>query len=175
MGVIKENMKKSNFIIFTIVLVSMVIFSHCKKKTYTLDSAPSKVEGLNGSWTLYSVIQVDEISLSKEEKDISSFYIPEDGNDVTTCTFSSSDRTFTITPGSEGRNYLPSSGTWSFDDDQYPQYIYIEDENGVVSTLKLQGPTRPVDQYLKFSFQRTCIIDGVEKEYVGYRYEFNRN
>jgi hypothetical protein len=167
-------MKRTNYILILIALLSVTMLSQCKKKTYTLDPPPSKIEGLNGDWSLYSVIQVDEISLSKGEKDISQFYIGSDTTTVMQANFSSSDKTFTITPGTMGRNYLPSSGTWTFDDNDYPQYIYLVDDNGVETTLKLQAPTRPVDTELKFSFQRSCIINGEEKEYVGYRYEFNR-
>jgi hypothetical protein len=167
-------MKKSNYIFILIAILSVALLSQCKKKTYTLDPPPSKIEGLNGDWSLYSVIQVDEISLSKGEKDISQFYLGSDTTTVMQASFSSTNKTFTITPGTMGRNYLPSSGTWTFDDNEYPQYIYLIDDNGVETTLKLQGPTRPQDTQLKFSFQRSCIINGEEKEYVGYRYEFNR-
>lgn len=166
-------MKKSKYIILVTLLLTTVFLSRCAK-TYTLDSPPSKVEGLNGDWKLYSVNEVDEISLSKDERDISEFYIGDNSEDVLSISFNSSDKTFMITTGEIGRNYLPSSGTWSFDDDNYPQYIYLKDDDGVVTALKLQGPTRPQDMQLKFSFQRFCFIDGEEKEYVGYRYEFNR-
>ena len=167
-------MKKSKYILLSSIFLGLLLFGNCTKKTYTLDDPVSKIEGLNGSWTLYSVVQVDEISLSKDERDISSFYIGDGTVEVLEVTFKSSDKTFEIVLGDIGRNYLPTSGTWSFDDNNFPQFIYLEEDNGTVTTLKLQGPTRPQDQKLKFSFQRSCTILGEEKEYVGYRYEFNR-
>lgn len=168
-------MRRSKYLLLSGILLGLLLFGNCTKKTYTLDEPASKIEGLNGSWTLYSVVQVDEVSLSKDERDISSFYIGDGTVEVPEVTFKSSDRTFEIVLGEIGRNYLPSSGTWSFDDDNFPLYIYLEEDNGTITTLKLQGPTRPQDQKLKFSFQRSCTILGEEKEYVGYRYEFNRN
>ncbi len=165
-------MKK--IIILILPLFFLLTLSDCKKETYTLDPPGSKVEGISASWQINTVIQVDEIDLSKAERDLSDFYINEFSTALLEITFKSSDMTFIITPGSSGRNYLPSTGTWSFDDDNYPSYIYLVDSDGVITTLKLQGPTRPQDQQLKFSFQRTCMLDGVETEYVGYRYEFNR-
>lgn len=167
-------MKNSRYLILVCLSIGLVFLTQCKKQTYTLDPPPSKIEGLSGSWSLYSVIQVDEISLSKGERNLSEFYVGPDSTDLMKVTFNSSDFTFTITPGALGRNYLPSSGTWSFDNNDYPEFIYLEDDLGVTTTLKLQGPTRPQDSQLKFSFQRSCMIDGEEKEYVGYRYEFNR-
>jgi len=167
-------MKKSRYLILVCLTLGVVFLSQCKKQTYTLDPPPSKIEGLNGDWSLFSVIQVDEISLSKGERNISEFYIGPDSTDLMQVTFNSSNFTFTITPGAIGRNYLPSSGSWSFDNNDYPQFIYLTDDMGITTTLKLQGPTRPQDTVLKFSFQRSCVIDGEETEYVGYRYEFNR-
>jgi len=123
---------------------------------------------------LYSVKQVDELSLAKEERDLSIYYLGNDSENVMSISFKSSDRTFEIELGDHGRNFLPSSGTWSFDNDNFPKYIYLEDDNGVVTTLKLGGPTRPQDQQLKIAFQRSCTVGGEVKEYVGYRYEFNR-
>jgi hypothetical protein len=167
-------MKKTRYISLIIVVLATALLSQCKKETYTLGPPPSKIAGLNGDWKLYSVVQVDELSLAKGERNISEFYIDPDSTDVMQVNFNSDNFTFFISLGSIGRNYLPASGTWSFDNNDYPQYIYLEDEAGIITTLKLQGPTRPVDTQLKFSFQRSCIIDGEVKEYVGYRYEFNR-
>lgn len=167
-------MMKVKFIALFGLMISFLLFSQCNKKTYTLEPAASKVEGLNGNWELSDVVQVDELSLAKDERSITQFYISDTSTSVLKVSFSSTDRTFEITLGAMGRNYLPVSGTWTFDDDNYPSYIYLKDSNGAITTLKLQGPTRPQDQELKFSFQRSCILDGEMTEYVGYRYEFNR-
>lgn len=162
--------------ILLIILPLFFLFSltECKKKTYTLDPPVSKVEGVNGTWELYSVVQVDELDLAKAERNISNFYIDQNSTNVLQITFKSSDMTFEVVLGDIGRNYLPTSGSWYFDDDNYPEYIYLEDEDGNSTELSLQGPTRPQDNQLKYSFKRSCVIDGVEEEYVGYRYEFNR-
>lgn len=165
-------MKK--IIIVALPLILLLGLNNCKKKTYTLDPPASKVEGLGGDWELYSVVIIDEIDLAKAERDISQFYISDSSTSVLKASFTSADRSFEITPGSMGKNYLPTSGTWSFDDDNYPSYIFLKDDDGIVTRLKLQGPTRPQDQKLKFSFNRFCEIDAVDTEYVGYRYEFNR-
>jgi hypothetical protein len=167
-------MKNSKYIVVFVVLLGQLFFNNCTKKTYTLDPAADKVAGLNGDWELYSVIEVDEISLSKGERDISEFYLGDGTVEVLKVNFNSSNKTYEIIPGDIGRNYLPSSGTWSYDDNNYPEFIYLKDDNGEITTLKLQGPTRPQDQKLKISFQRSCSIGGESVEYVGYRYEFNR-
>lgn len=165
-------MKK--IIVLILPLFLLFTLSECKKKSYTLDPPASKLEGINGSWELANVVQVDEIDLAKAERDISDFYINEGSTNVLEITFNSSDMTFEVVLGDIGKNYLPASGTWSFDDTNFPEYIYLVDEDGNTTVLSLQGPTRPQDQQLKFSFKRFCIIDAVDTEYVGYRYEFNR-
>jgi hypothetical protein len=169
-----KEMKKLKYLSLMLLLLTTVLVSRCNKKTYSLDPPPSKVEGLNGDWKLYKVIEVDEISLAKNERDISGFYIGDNTDSVLNITFNSPEKTFFITDGEIGRNYLPSSGTWTFDNDDFPQFLNLIDDEGEITRLKLQGPTRPQDMQLKFSFQRFCIVDDEFKEYVGYRYEFNR-
>ncbi len=160
------------FLLLILILTSFVV-SNCKK-TYTLDPPGSKIEGLGGTWELYSVVQVDQTDLAKAERDLSSFYLGDGSTDVMKITFNSSDFTFEVELGEIGRNFLPDSGTWEFDDDNFPQFIYLKDDEGNVTELEMLGPTRPQDQQLKFSFNRSCTIDGELIEYVGYRYEFNR-
>jgi len=166
-------MKRNRIYLLFILILTSVVVSNCKK-TYTLDPPESKIEGINGSWELYSVVQVDQTDLAKAERDISIFYLGDGTTSVMIITFNSSDFTFEVELGDIGRNYLPSSGTWKFDDDNFPQYIYLTDDEGNVTELEMLGPTRPQDQQLKYSFNRSCTIDSELIEYVGYRYEFNR-
>ena len=166
-------MMKSRIFLLLILILTSVVVSNCKK-TYTLDSPASHVDGINGTWELYSVVQVDEFDLAKPERDISNFYLGDGSTSVMKISFNSSDFTFEITVGEMGKNYLPTSGTWKFDDDNFPQFIFLKDDEGNITTLTMQGPTRPQDQQLKYSFDRSCTIDGDFIPYVGYRYEFNR-
>lgn len=154
-------------------IFSVFLLVQCKKE-YNLDAPGNKVEGLNGNWELYNVVQVDEIDLAKNERNISTLYVGDGTVEVMNITFKSSDKTFEVILGDKGKNYLPGSGTWAFDNDTFPLYLYLTDEEGAVTTLTLQGPTRPQDQQLKFSFKRSCFIEEENKDYVGYRYEFNR-
>ena len=165
--------KNKIYLLFVLMLTAFVV-SNCKKTEHTLDSPASKIEGINGSWELYSVIQVDETDLAKAERDLSVFYLGDGSTDVMIITFNSSDFTFEIEIGEIGRNYLPTSGTWEFDDNNFPKFIYLTDDEGIVTELELQSSTRPQDQQLKFSFNRSCTIEGILTQYVGYRYEFNR-
>ena len=166
-------MNKNRIYLLLILILTSVFVSNCKK-TYTLDSPASHVDGINGTWILYSVVQVDEFDLAKPERDISKFYLGDGSISVMEITFNSSDFTFEITLGQIGKNYLPTSGTWKFDDDNFPKYIFLKDDEGNVTTLTMQAPTRPQDQQLKYSFDRSCTIDGDFVPYVGYRYEYNR-
>ena len=166
-------MKKNRIYLLLVLILTAVAVSNCKK-TYTLDPPASKIDGINGSWILYSVVQVDQTDLAKAERNISEFYLGDGSSAVMEITFNSSDFTFEVQLGDIGRNFLPSSGTWEFDDDNFPQFIYLTDDEGNVTELEMQGPTRPQDQQLKYSFNRSCTIEDELIQYVGYRYEFNR-
>ena len=166
-------MNRNRIYLLLILMLTSFVVSNCKK-TYTLDPPGSKVDGLNGSWELYNVVQVDQTDLAKAERDISNFYLGDGSTSVMEITFNSSDFTFEVKLGDIGRNYLPSSGTWEFDDDNFPQFIFLTSDEGEVTVLQMLGPTRPQDQQLKYSFNRNCTIEDELIQYVGYRYEFNR-
>jgi len=166
-------MNRNRIYLLLILILTSVVVSNCKK-TYTLDPPGSKVEGINGTWVLYNVVQVDQTDLAKAERDISKFYLGDGTTSVMEIIFNSSDFTFEVKLGEIGRNYLPSNGTWKFDDDNFPKFIFLTDDEGNVTELEMQGPTRPQDQQLKYSFNRNCTIGGELIQYVGYRYEFNR-
>lgn len=167
-------MNKNRIYFLMIIVLTSIIVSNCKKTEYKLDPPGSHVEGINGTWELYSVIQVDEVDLAKSERDLSEFYLGDGTTEVMKISFNSSDFTYQVILGDIGKNYLPTSGTWEFDDDNFPQLVFLDDGEGNITTLSLQGPTRPQDQQLKFSFKRSCTIENELTEYVGYRYEFNR-
>ena len=166
-------MTKNRIYILMILILTSVIVSNCKK-TYTLDEPESKIEGINGTWILYSVVQVDEVDLAKAERSLTDLYIGDGTTSVMEITFNSSNFTYEVTLGEIGKNYLPTNGTWEFDNNEFPEFIYLDDGQGNITVLTMQGPTRPQDQHLKFSFKRSCTIENELTEYVGYRYEFNR-
>lgn len=140
----------------------------CEEKSRIEIGEPfSKLEGINDSFTLIQVVQVDERSQSlSNTMDISHIFIK---NDPPKITFNSNDKTFTLEPG-DSPNYLINNGSWSFDDDDFPTALFLSG-NGEMIDLDLERTIRTIDNTLEFKFTRTCSGSAS----VGYIYIFERN
>jgi hypothetical protein len=152
-----------------LAVLALVVITSCSKEP-ELGPEPNRFEGLSGSWTLQRVVQVDFTDPANRTRDISRFFLAEDEGTNQVITFNRSDRSFTVSEGAKGPNLLGESGTWSFDDERFPTRIVVS-RNGDVSEWRLNGPARPQDRTLRFSVVNQCDGD----DYVGYRFEFNRN
>lgn len=113
----------------------------------------SKVEGINGDWQLVSFSQRDENNPIKEIRDLSEYYIVP-GEDATRIHFNSTDFTYQVEPG-PGRNFFGISGTWSFDNNTAPSFLYLEQENDTLE-IKLGSMPRIFDQQLNLELPRYC-------------------
>lgn len=157
-------------------LALLALLPACQKDNIPPLGTPySQVEGINDDWKLVGILQVDELTGGTlRQLDVSSLLL---GGNPATATFSSGDRTFSATPN-DSRIYLPSSGTWAFDDDTYPTKLILTDGNGNVSELPLQRPARErVDQNLVVKFTRPIgdCADIEKPGAVSYIYTFTRN
>lgn len=141
--------------------------SSCKPERLVLDPAPSKLDGIQGTFTLVEVVQVDDNAApgTTDEMDVSKAFI---GTTPATISFNSEAFTFTYNTGSSP-DFLGASGQWAFDDNDYPTKIMMD--NGVQYELQLLHTIRPQDAYLQVELQRSC--NGAES--VKYRYKFQRN
>lgn len=142
-------------------------FTACKKKDYVLDPAPSKLEGIDGTFVLSQVNQVDQKTLSVDNTlDVSAVFI---GNNPAQISFNSTDMTFTYTPGST-IDFIGASGTWAFDDNEYPSLISMNSTTGQFD-LSLLRTIRPSDQTLEVQLDRMCRGEVTSS----YQYVFSRN
>ena len=133
-----------------------------------------KVEGLADTWKLTSIQQVDELNGSNEEAlDVSSFLV---GSQAATISFMA-DGSYTINPGSS-KMYVPSEGSWAFDQNDYPSTIELSNgSNNFSIQLVTAAPVKEKpDNRLIYKYVRpigNCAI--IEKAgAVGYIYEFER-
>ncbi len=151
-------------LIIIISIIQLTIGS-CKEDRPELPPAGSKVEGIQDDWSLFKVMQYDEIS--QKELDVSSVYI---GADPMKMNFKieGQDTLYTITTGSS-INYLGNNGTWRFDDNEFPTTLTINFD-GNDHILKLNRTVRPQDQTLEFKFSKVCS----GKRVVSYNYTFKR-
>lgn len=163
--------------LFSFIILTVVTLSSCQEtKDFILDSPMSKITGISDTWKLSQVVQIDVLTKIQErrEMDISSLSI---GADPMTLNFTS-DGNYTVNAGSS-LNYLGStSGTWSFNDNDYPTQVNIN-SNGETTVLQLFAPTREIDMQLKIGVFRYCGLpddNGVLQAEItsGYIYVFDR-
>lgn len=159
------------------LLIFLASLSSCQEtQDLVLDPPLSKVVGISDTWRLTQIVQVDFLTKIPErrERDITTLAI---GANPMTVSFTT-DGNYSLNAGSS-LNYLGAeSGTWAFNNNDYPTLINIS-ANGINSELSLYGPTREIDSYLKVGVQRYCNIpddNGVPQATptLGYVYIFER-
>jgi len=143
-------MKNIAYIIFTVTL----LFSSCRPELETDPGEPfDKVAGLDGDWKLYSFVQQDLNNPIKEERDLSRYYIVDDVEPLT-ITFNASDRSFDVQI-TEGKNFFGEGGSWSYDNDQYPSFISLDD-GMETNTFSLGSMVREFDNTLTLQLEKGC-------------------
>lgn len=158
---------KGKFKIYMLLLLTAILMAGCKPEEIVLNPPPSKLEGINGTFTLNSVTQIDPFVIgSGNSLDITSAFTK---GAVPSITFNSSSFAFTFNPG-DAPNYLGAAGTWAFDNNDYPTLIAMNDGTNQYD-LKLLHTIRPQDEYLEVQFERSC--GGTVS--VIYQFKFARN
>lgn len=140
-------------------LLLLFIVGACKKDVIPPIGEPaSKLAGINATWRLTKVEQFDDkVAGDSKTFDITSFFTT---GSAPTIQFDSAAKTFRYNAGA-APNFLGDSGSWRFDDDNYPTVIFAKDGTaGRERTWVLGGPTRPVDTQLKLAIRRNgCAAD----------------
>lgn len=157
---------KNKWMLF--LLVAATSMAGCKKDRPELEAPGSKLEGINSNWEMVEVIQVDIASLQQKRLDVSEAFI---GSAPMKIKINSSDFTYTVTKGS-GPNYFGDSGSWAFDDNEFPTKVTLSPSAGEQKVLKLVRTIRPTDAFLNVMYSRTCPSD--EDPYVAYEFKFIR-
>lgn len=141
----------------------LLLLTACEQQTYEFGEPFSKLEGINGSFALTSVVQVDERStLLDNTRDISAFFI---GSEPAVISFNSTDFTYSLTPGTAPNFLGETSGSWQFDDNDFPTEIQLGTANPLV--LGLNRTIREIDNTLEFRLTRFCSgTAGVSYNYV---------
>jgi len=154
-----------------IVLVAIcgaVAISGCRDiRDAELGEPFSKIEGLTlTQWEITSISIVDGADPARSSRDFGDFYL--NGDSKLTLDFND-DGTFMVEVG-DGLNFLPSDGTWQFDDPDYPTKIILNAATNP-QELQLEAPTRKIDQELKVRFDKYfCVLEEGEPEVPVYSY-----
>jgi len=147
--------------IFKIAVVTAVIitsFGSCKQEKQELGPKASQVEGIVNNWILTKVDQIDvNVELAFQESDtlldVSEAILTSMPMEINI----SGDGTYTFTDG-DGRNMFDSlnTGTWGFDNDEYPSMIVFNKGTNQESNYPLIRPVRPQDPYLAVKYNKFC-------------------
>lgn len=163
---------KSTFINTFMLLSLVLLLGQCKPKLEGELGEPfDKVQGMAGTWQLSQFIQKDLNNPIKEERDLS--YIYDNGVDLPLrLSFSTTDRSYNVEM-TNGKNFFGENGTWSFDNDEVPSQLFLDDGNQVLS-FDLGSMVRPFDNQLNIELLRGCLGGESETETVIYIFKFNR-
>lgn len=160
-------------IISIIALAASLAIAGCKPDLKgELGSPSNKMEGMSGTWELSKFSQKDLNNPIQEERDLSDFYV--NGTDTPyRLTFNLSDMTYTVVPG-PGRNYFGSTGTWGFDNPDFPSLLNLYSATDTLQ-FDLGSMVRPFDNALNLELPRPCTDeDGNTTKTVIYQFQFNR-
>ncbi len=161
-------MKKYTFLLMLTAL-SLVT---CKPEiSGELGTRPERFGAMNGTWSIYSFSQLDLNNPIREERDLSEFYVIE-GETPLRISFNASDLTYAVTPG-PGKNYFGTSGTWGFDNAEFPSYLYLYGDDTL--RFDLGSIIKPTDTEMVLALPRLCD-DGAGNvlETVIYNFAFER-
>ncbi len=141
---------KSLYQIFFVVLAS-AIFVGCQPDEIEPIGTPlSYTEGIAGSWKLESVMLTDEIAASAEEPNAATDVTPYFNFSDYAVSFNGNN--FTIEAGNAPNFINMTSGTWAFDDPNYPTKVILTDGEQT-SELALDYAPKP-GWKLQVAFQR---------------------
>ncbi len=164
---IMKNIKMS----LVLSLSFLLALSACKKDIKEIGMPGSKVEGIKATWVLTKAVQVDELSLTKEAANIYGYFASS--SKLPNITFT--DTTYSVdTTGLDLNFFGAASGTWAFDDPEFPSTITFNPEGASSFELKLNGPIRPQDN-LRLSKEVHKSCKGKATWAMSYNLEFKRN
>ena len=154
-------MKKYIIPLLVLLAVSLTMNS-CKKDYGKVGDWPSKAAGIKGTWKATKVVQVDYAAKDKGAdiymKNVSDVY------SLTDFIITFDNQNFTIS--GTGHNFAKlSTGTWSFDAEDFPSKINLTD-NTVSDAFSLVAP--PKEGFDEFIISYDRYVSG--KKTVGYEY-----
>ena len=152
-----------------LVLLAAFFFTTCEDENYEIGPAFSKLEGIEGTWVLDKIIQVDftRRPVFDIKIDVSDILIGDDPLEVS---FDAQNFSYTVDPGTTS-HLLGDGSTWRFDDNDYPTAIIFSIDGQDVQA-NLAKTIRTIDDELQFEFPKLC--SAVENPEFGYQYTFIR-
>lgn len=151
-------MRNSLFLFISAAILTFSV-SGCKpEKELKMGPRASQLDGIAGTWVLVKTQQIDvNVQLAFVESDtlldISDVLI--DGNPME-ITFDKTTFNYTIKSGACSDMFNAASGTWKFDDVNYPSQVIFNQGTSPEKTLFLKHSIRPQDPYLILKANKLC-------------------
>jgi hypothetical protein len=155
MQLMKNNMKQ---ILFALVLSISVLA--CKPEPRELGPRANQSEGINGTWVLTKIDQIDvNVELAFQESDtlldVTQAMLTSAPMEIS---FDKTSKNFEITSGAGSEFFGNTMGSWEFDNDDYPSYLQLNNPFGP-QIYSLIRPVRPQDAYLAIKYNKMCGSD----------------
>lgn len=153
----------------TIISITLLGLASCRPDPYKdIGARQGTTDGLNGSWQVSKVEVIDLTTPVPEARDLSDFYLGQ--SDLLGLSFNVSDNSYTVQNSSVPTNPFGSSGSYSFDDDNYPSKITFISSDMDTVNADLAGIVRSIDAFAGFSVTKSHC----DENYVVYSFTFKR-
>lgn len=151
---------KSIIKINLLILGVIIGFSSCKKEEASIGEPFSRKEGISGTWVVNKVIQVDEATPLKDERDLSEFYLSAVADELMEVKFDINTDSIIVKAG-KGKNYFGASGIFKFVNvlnpgfsETAPDQVQVINNLGDTLNWKLLNPVREFDNQLGLQLVR---------------------
>lgn len=141
---------KSKLFVGIFAAALMFGFQGCKPEKKELGPKSSQLDGINGNWVLTRTDQIDvNVQLAFTESDtllnVSDVLLTSTPMEIN---FDKNSFAFNTTAGDGSDMFGASSGTWKFDNNDYPSYVIFNEGSAGQMNVKLIRPVRLQDRYL---------------------------
>ena len=165
------NMKTINkFLALTIVCCSVLFFA-CKKDIKDIGAVQSQVDGIKGKWEVVKVVMNDSTTSTPDPVEVTDFF--QASTKMPNISFNITDKTYTSDATGVAYDFFGATGTWAFDDPQFPKTITFTPQGGTAFTMGMMAPIRLVDSRLKI--QKYMYCDSAQTNFkFAYQIELER-
>jgi hypothetical protein len=141
---------KSKLFVGIFAAALMFGFQGCKPEKKELGPKSSHLAGIKGKWVLTRTDQIDvNVQLAFTESDtllnVSDVLLTSTPMEIN---FDKNSFAFNTTTGDGSDMFGASSGTWKFDNNDYPSYVIFNEGAAGQMNVKLIRPVRLQDRYL---------------------------
>lgn len=171
---------KSIFSIIALFTLAGTLFTSCEPEKFEPIGEPfNKIDGIKGSWKITSVLQIDEVAVTKElaftQLDITQFFDFSNYRITFNVDEANNPSTFEIVNPDNAPNFVVTSGKWTFDNVLYPSQVYLIKVNAEmlpIDTTRIELVATPRDYLpLKYKYSRKSAGEKL----ISYSYTFERD